>query len=244
MSDRTSDCIAYELTGPVARITMDDGKANVLSLEMLHHIRAGFDRAEADGAVVVLGGRPGIFSGGFDLSTLRAGGQDALDMLAAGFELAEHVLAFPYPVIVACPGHAIAMGLFLLLSGDYRIGVAGPYRLTANEVAIGLTMPMPAIEILRQRLTPAAFNRAVVLAEPFSPEDAVPAGILDRVVAPDELDAAAEGLATTVAGLDMAAHGGSKRRARAETLTRLRAAIESDQAELRALFLPGSPDER
>jgi enoyl-CoA hydratase len=69
----------------------------------------------------------------------------------------------------ACTGHAIAMGAFLLPSGDYRIATTAPARLTANEVAIGLTVPRAATEILRQRLTPAAFQRATLLAEVFDP---------------------------------------------------------------------------
>ena len=150
---------------------MDDGKVNALSLAMLTELGAALDRAAADRAVVVLTGREGVLSAGFDLPVLRAGGTAAARLLHAGFELAQRLLAFPTPVLVACPGHAVAMGVFLVLSGDYRIGASGPYKLTANEVAIGMTMPLAAVEICRQRLTPACFNRAVVLAEVFKPEE-------------------------------------------------------------------------
>jgi len=174
--------VSYQLEGSIATITMDDGKVNALSVQMLTELGAALDRATADRAVVVLTGRDGLFSAGFDLAVLRGGGSDASGMLRAGFELAERLLSFPTPVLIACTGHAVAMGVFLLLSGDYRVGAAGPYKITANEVAIGLTMPRAAVEICRQRLTPAHFNRAVVLAEVFSPDDAVAAGFLDRVV--------------------------------------------------------------
>ena len=116
----------------------------------------------------VLTGRQGIFSGGFDLKVLGAGGPDAAAMLEQGFLLALRLLEHPAPVIIACNGHAVAMGIFLLLSGDYRIGVNGPFRLVANEVAIGLTMPQTAIEICRQRLAPSHFNRAIILAETYA----------------------------------------------------------------------------
>jgi enoyl-CoA hydratase len=163
--------VDYRMADSVAAITMDDGKVNVMSLAMQQEIHAALDRAERDTAVVLLSGRDGVFSAGFDLPVLRAGGPDALAMVRGGFELAARVLGFPFPVVIACTGHAMAMGAFLLLSGDYRIGGAGEYKLTANEVAIGLTMPRAAIEILRQRLTPAAFNRATLLAEVFRPAD-------------------------------------------------------------------------
>jgi len=225
--------VTYRLEDEIAVITMDDEKVNVLTLSMILELKAALDRAQADRHVVVLKGREGVFSAGFDLTILRSGGYQALEMLRAGFEPAERVLAFPTPVVVAVSGHAVAMGLFLVQSGDYRIGVAGPYKLTANEVAIGLTMPRAAVEILRQRLTPSHFNRAAILAETFSPDDSLGAGILDRVVAASDLDEAARSTAKRLAGLDLDAHAASKQRARHHSLCALRAAIESDFVEFR-----------
>jgi enoyl-CoA hydratase len=222
--------VDYSLDGSVATIVIDDGKVNAMSPRMLAELDAAFDRAAADRAVVVLTGRTGVFSAGFDLSILRAGGPDASTMVRSGFELAERVLSFPYPVIVACTGHAVAMGAFLLLSGDYRIGAGGTYKLSANEVAIGITMPLPAVEILRNRLTPSCFNRAVMLAETFYPDNAVEAGFLDRVVAGDQLAAVARAAAQAAAGLDMAAHAASKLRVRNATLTAIRAGISAEYA--------------
>ena len=225
--------VSYQREDSIAAITVDDGKVNALSVPMLAELNGALDQAAADRAVVVLSGRPGVFSAGFDLPVLRAGGSPAIGMLRDGFELAERMLSFPMPIAIACTGHAVAMGAFLLLSGDYRVGVAGPYKLAANEVAIGLTMPRAAIELLRQRLAPAPFQRAVTLAEPFSPENAVEAGFLDRVVEAPELPQIARHIAVTLSTLDMPAHGASKLRARGPTLRALRAAIEADYAELR-----------
>jgi enoyl-CoA hydratase len=229
--------VAYELDGAVATITLDDGKANVLSPRMQAEIHRALDRAEAAGAVVILSGRERILSGGFDLSVLGAGGTGAIDMVRGGFELAERLLSFPRPVVIACTGHAVAMGVFLLLSADYRIGVAGAHRITANEVAIGLTLPRAAIEICRHRLTPSAFMRATLLSEVFSPDDAVPAGFLDRVVPASDIRQAACDLATGLAKLDMNAHAATKLRVRESMLRSLRAAIEADDAQLRGLAL-------
>ncbi len=230
----SNDIVEYRYADAIATVTMDDGKVNAMSPRMLAALNAALDRAEAAGAVVVLAGRAGVFSAGFDLAVLREGGRAAAAMVRAGFELSERLLAFPTPVLVACPGHAIAMGVFLLLSGDYRVGASGDYRITANEVAIGLTMPRAAVEVLRQRLTPACFVRAVALAEPFSADTAVAAGFLDRIVPGAELHAVAHGVARQLATLDMVAHRASKGRARAATLGALRAAIDADAAELGA----------
>jgi enoyl-CoA hydratase len=220
----------YQSENGIATLRMDDGKVNVMSSAMIGEINAALDRAEAEKAVVLLTGREGVFSAGFDLRVLREGGSPAVSMVRSGFELAERILAFPLPVVMACGGHAVAMGLFLLLSGDYTVGADGPYKLTANEVAIGLTMPHAAIEILRQRLAPAYFNRAVTLAETFAPSDAVAGGLVDRVVPPGELDKAALEVATALTKLDLDAHAASKVRARQQTAIALHAAIEADYA--------------
>jgi enoyl-CoA hydratase len=226
--------VTYRLDDAVAAITMDDGKVNVLSPAMLTELDAALDRAAADRAVVVLTGRDGVFSAGFDLPILRAGGPEAAAMLRAGFDLAARLLAFPTPVLVACPGHAVAMGAFLVLSGDYRIGASGPYKITANEVAIGITMPHAAVEICRQRLTPAGFNRAVVIADVFSPEDALTAGFLDRIVPAAELAEALAAAAAGLAQLDLDAHAATKLRARRLARTALRDAIDADDAAYRS----------
>jgi enoyl-CoA hydratase len=168
------DPVRYEHEEGVATITLDDGKVNVLSPDMLRAIHRALDRAEADGAVVLLRGRPGRFSGGFDLPLLQSGAPEGIAMVRDGFVLAERLLALPLPVVTACTGHAVAMGLFLLLCGDQIVGIEGDYKLIANEVAIGLTLPFAAIEIVRHRLTPAAAHRAIVLSEAFPPASAVP----------------------------------------------------------------------
>jgi enoyl-CoA hydratase len=226
--------VSYQLKDSIATITMDDGKVNVLSSAMLGELDAALDRAMADRAVVLLAGRPGVFSAGFDLPVLNAGGAESVAMVRAGFALAERLLSFPMPVVIACTGHAVAMGVFILLSGDYRVGAAGPYKIAANEVAIGLTMPRAAVEILRQRLAPAHFNRAATLAEPFSPDNAVEAGFLDRVVGAADLYDVAHGAAKAAATLDLDAHLATKLRVRQHTLNAVRAAIDADNAEFLA----------
>jgi enoyl-CoA hydratase/carnithine racemase len=220
--------ISYTLAGGVGTITMDDGKVNALSPRMLGELNAALDRAEADEAAVVLTGRSGVFCAGFDLAVLRAGGPATAAMMRSGFELAARLLSFPAPVLAACNGHAVAMGAFLLLGADYRIGVAGPFRITANEVAIGLTMPQAAIELCQARLTPAAFSRAVMLAEVFSPQDAAAAGFLDHVVDPMDLESAVAAAAGRLPQLDRRAHVTTKLRARQALVESVAAAAEAE----------------
>ena len=222
--------VDYALDGPVATVTLDDGKANALSPAMLAQLGDALDRAEADGATVVLCGRTGCFSGGFDLAVLGRADDAALALARTGFELAARLLSFPAPLVVACTGHAIAMGAFLLLGADLRIGADGPYRISANEVAIGITMPLAAVELMRQRLTPAAFQRAVATAAVFTPAQAVDAGFLDRLAPPAEVAVAAAEAARSLAALDRRAHAASKLRARSHALAAIRAGIDAELA--------------
>lgn len=223
-----AESTSYELDGRIATITMDDGKVNVLSIEMLQALHAAFDRAEEDNAVVVLTGREGYFSAGFDLKIFTEQPERMVEMLTLGATLAERVLAFPTPVITACSGHAIAAGAFLQLPADLRIGADGPFQLGLNEVKIGLTLPLFVIELARQRLDPVHFNQAVVSATMYGPQDAVTAGFLDRVVPANELRAASLEAANVLAELDPAAHTATKLRARADAIKAVRSAIETE----------------
>ncbi len=222
---------SYAVTDGVAFVAMDDGKVNALSMGMITALNSALDRALDDGAVVVITGRPGVFSGGFDLKVLGAGGADAAQLLNAGFELSLRLLEYPAPVVLACTGHAIAMGAFLLLSGDYRIGVDGPYRVVANEVAIGMTMPWAAITICRQRLDPAFLDRAVNLAEPFTPSQAAAAGFLDRIVDGEQLQSAAVEAAVGFRELSRTAHAATKQRTRGQAVAAIREALAVDQPD-------------
>jgi len=228
-----SDLVTYQLEDSIATIVMDDGKVNVMSLRMTRAVNEALDQARADKAVVLLTGRPGVFSAGFDLSVLSGRGEDAKNMVRAGFELAERVLSYPAPVVIACTGHAVAMGAFLLLSGDVRLGAAGQFKIGANEVAIGLTMPHFGIEICRQRLAPAHFNRAVINSEMYPPDQAAIAGFLDRVVPATDLLTAARDAARILGKLNMAVHTATKLRARSHALKAVREAIETDSSSTR-----------
>lgn len=228
------ELVRYELSDGVATITMDDGKANVLSPAMQAALHGALDRADADEAVVVLAGRDGRFSAGFDLQVIAAGGREAADMVIGGFELAVRLLERDRPTVVACTGHGMAMGAFLLLAGDDRIGAAGAFKIGANEVAIGMTMPWFAIEMMRLRLSPNALQRAAVLAEVFDPIGAVTAGYLDHIVEPERVVAVAREHAAAYTQLHPRAHRETKLRLRGEAITRIREAIEIDRTALLA----------
>ncbi|WP_445777825.1 crotonase/enoyl-CoA hydratase family protein [Shewanella sp.] len=210
-------------------ISLNNGKVNAISPEVIAQLNAALDAAEQDSAVVILTGQPGILSGGYDLKTMKQSSEAAIALVTAGSTLARRMLSFPTPIIGACPGHAIAKGAFLLLSCDYRIGCNGPFKLGLNEVAIGMTMHQAGIEIARNRIPQNYLSRAVINAELFAPEQAVLAGFLDQVVEPDQLIDTAHLVAKHMQTLNMPAHLATKLKERQSILAQLDSAIEQDK---------------
>ena len=224
-----SELVSYSFSDGIARIGLDNGKVNALSPELFAELNAALDRAEQDRAVVVISGKPGIFSGGYDLKVMTSSADAAKGLVSIGSTLSRRLLSHPFPVMAVCTGHAIAKGAFLLLSADYRIGVEGPFKIGLNEVAIGMTMHHAGIELARARLSNSAFNRTVINAEMFSPQDAVEAGFLDRVVPAEELEAEALAMAAQLTKLNMTAHRNTKLKTRKALLERLDWAVEEDK---------------
>jgi enoyl-CoA hydratase len=224
-----TELVAYSLEDGIATLTLNNGKVNAFSHELIAQFNSGLDQAQAAAAVVIVTGQPGILSGGYDLKVMMSGPQNAIDLVAAGSTLARRMLAHPQPIIVACPGHAVAKGAFVLLSADYRIGVEGSFTIGLNEVKIGMTMHHVGITIAQDRLTKPAFQRAVINAEMFTPQGAVAAGFLDQVVAPEQLMATAMEVAQQMKKLNMTAHRNTKLKVRKALLETLDAAITLDK---------------
>lgn len=216
----------------IAVVHLDDGKVNALSPAVVAALGAALDRAEREAGALLLVGRDGVLSAGFDLATMRAGPEAVRSLVAAGAELFLRLLDSPLPVVVASPGHALAAGALLLLAADQRLGAAGEARIGLNEVAIGMRLPIFAVELARLRLSPRHFPRATAQAEIFGPEAAREAGYLDRVVPAPALETAARAEAARLAALPRAAFGHTKRRAFGATVAAVRASLQADLAGL------------
>ena len=223
-----SNNVTYNYEDGVATITMDDGKANALSHDMWDQLGAAFDKAEEAKAIVVLKGRDGLFSGGFDLKEIAKGLEQAVFLTSRGSKMARRIMSFPTPVIGVSTGHCIAMGAFLMLACDYRIGAAGGFKTGLNETMIGMTMHHFGIELARYRIPLNYFHRCVINAEIWSPTDAVKAGFYDQAVPVEELEKATSIIVKGFAQLNMTAFNGTKNKSRAAILRLLDECIESD----------------
>lgn len=229
MSDPTSAPVSVETDGQVTTIRFDDGKANAVSHAVMDDLNAALDRAEAAGGAVLLLGRPGRFSAGFDLSVMKDGPDAARQMVRRGAELALRLYELPLPVVAGCTGHALAMGAIMLMASDIRIGAAGDFKIGLTEVAIGMPVPIFATELARDRLSPLQFTRAVSTAAVYAPDEAVLAGYLDEVVPAEDVAAVASERATALAeGLNPTAFRATRVNARGATLQRIRATLDAD----------------
>ena len=219
-----------EMEDGVAWLSLDDGKVNALSGEMIDEIDHALDAAEEAQAIPVLTGRAGIFSAGFDLKTFARGSAPGLAMVRAGAELILRLLAFPRPVVTVCTGHAYPAGAFLMLAADARFGVTGSFQIGLNETAIGMTVPRFAVELVRHRVVPAGLAR-VATATLFAPEDALRLGYLDRLASPDALDGEVRTEVERLKTLDARSFVSTKARINAPAIAAIRDAIEEEWQE-------------
>jgi enoyl-CoA hydratase len=218
--------VSITVQNDIALIRMDDGKANAINFDMVAALNDALDTAETEAKAVVLAGRDGRFSGGFDLNAFASLGADGVyKLLDAGAELLLRLYGGPLPVVAACTGHAIAMGTFILLACDTRVGTAGEYKIGANEAITGMNLPIFAMELARDRLSPQHLTRAMVQGFIYGPEGAVEAGYLDMAVSPDKLEATALSVAGQLAQLPGKAYAWNKRAIRKGTLDRIRASL-------------------
>ena len=224
-----SSPVTYTAKDGIATITMDDGKVNALSNDMLDALNGAFDKAQAAGEVVILTGRTGMFCAGFDLSIMMQGPEKVLALMGKGGTFSRRILTFPTPVICAVSGHAMAMAALVLLSCDYCIGIEGEIKTGMNEVAIGMTMPQAGVEIARARLALPYYRRVINNAEILDPAAAMAAGFLHEVVAAEDLLTTAQAAAKQMRKLDMTAFAATKMKSVQPLLDKLKRANTLDK---------------
>lgn len=178
----------------ISIITLDDGKANVFSEEMTQAINDCLDKVSTDSGSLIITGRPGMFSAGFDLKVIASGDVPKIKKMSlSGFKLLSRIFSFPRPVVAACSGHGIALGTFLLCCCDYRIGIKGEFLLGANEMKTNMVIPTPILELIKFRISPSHKYRSILGAEMYQLDKAIDAGLMDQVEEAETLmDAAIE----------------------------------------------------
>lgn len=232
----TTGVLQYALEGSTAVLTMDDGKANALSDVMITSLLEALTRAQKEASAVVLLGRTDRFCAGFDLKVMTAGAEGVRKLFLHGAELLVRLCGLPMPLIIGCSGHAMAGGAQVLLTGDVRIGAAGPYRIGLNETTIGMPLPILGVEFARARLAPTELSRATLGAQLYTPEDAVKAGYLDETRPAAEVRGRAMEEAEKLGALSRPAYAATKQRLRGAMLAHVQSTLESDMNALLSMF--------
>lgn len=172
----------------IATVRFDDGKVNVIDLPTIRELAAAVE-AQSESRAIVLEGAPRAFSAGVDLASLLEGDlaytEEFLDVLET-FVIALHRL--PIPTVAAVTGHAIAGGCLLVQACDHR--VMGQGRIGVTESLVGLPVPPAGLEVLRSR-TGSATAGLVRTGRTVEPAEALALGLVDEVVAPEDVVARA-----------------------------------------------------
>jgi enoyl-CoA hydratase len=171
----------------ISIIKLDDGKANAFSYDMLSQVNDLLKKVPRESGALVITGREGLFSGGFDLKTLATGDMEKITkMVQLGYRLLLELFSFDRPIVAAVSGHSIALGLFVTCSADYRIAIDGKYVCQANEVRNNMDIPTQIMEIIRARVNKKYFYSAVYHSDAYSVQDSIEVGYIDEVVSEDQ----------------------------------------------------------
>jgi len=226
--------ITTERRDGVLIITLDDGKANALSFDMLAAINDAIDSAETDEGVgaIVLAGRPGKFCAGFDLGVMLGDDMSAIvELVAQGGDLVQRLYGGNMPVVAACTGHALAAGALVLLGCDVRVGADIVAKVGLNEVAIKMVLPDWAFTISEARLSKRHAQRALANARITTPREAIDVGFIDEVIEPDLVTEHAVSIAAELAAtLDPSAYRRTIAKLRGPVLDQMAVQVERDRA--------------
>lgn len=216
MSEPTSptakEHLLVDLTDGVLTLTLNrPDRRNAMSRQMVDGLGAELERAERDDAVraVVLTGAGRAFCAGGDVQAFdenggEGGGAAEVDPEAVALQLANQratvgrMHALPKPVIAALPGAAAGAGLGLALAADLRIGT--PRTVVATAFAtVGLSGDYGVAWLLERLVGPATARELLMLNPRLDGERCLELGLLNRLVAEDELVGATQELAGALA---------------------------------------------
>ena len=215
----------------VTVLTLENGRANALTVDLLHALRDALDREADDPARgLVLTGAGSMFCAGLDLLALEnADHDDVLTLGTALSETVETLFRHPRPTVAAINGHAIAGGALLALACDRRFVAAGAARFGLTEAQLGLIVPPSIVEMLRHPLPRPALEHLLYSGATIEADEAVRRGVVEATV---EAEALIEHAAAAVAEWSPNVHAFAdvKRRLHAPVLASMRTARADDVA--------------
>jgi enoyl-CoA hydratase len=225
--------VAIEDRAGVRVLTLERPPVNAVDLDLAQALLGALEAASGDAScrALVLTGSPGVFSAGIDTREVPAYDPPTrATMLRTVNRMVLELYALPRPVVAAISGHALGAALVLALACDVRFAARGPFRLGFTEAAAGIPFPAGPLTVVRAELSPHAARVLALGARPLPPDSADLAAVVDRVVEPSELLAAAVAEADRLAALP--AYVRVKTQLRAPTVDVLRRIVDTDDEPL------------
>lgn len=218
----------------VAVVSMDDGKVNALTLAEFDSLSQTLTEVErSDASAVVITGCPGFFSAGLNLKVVPNLPPPELQQLIRRFgEVMLQLYLFPKPVVAAINGHAIAGGAMIALGADVRLFASGAFKFGLNEVPGGLFVPTFGIELVRGAAPVEHLLELVLHGRMVNPDEAKALRLVEAVLTPDALFAAAMQRATALGELGGDAYARTKRHLRGPSAERAYAALAGEVESL------------
>lgn len=218
--------INLSIADDIATISLDDGRANAINPDWMALFLEKLTEAEEAAKAIVIAGREGAFSAGFDLKWLpTASPEQVSGLLDLASEMLIRVYGSPRPIVGACTGHAMAMGMFLLMTCDTRIAANGAFKYGANETMNNMNLPVFATEIPRERMDSRMLTKTLIQSYVFGPQEALDIGVIDSIEPPENVLAKAAETAALLAQLPGQAYANNKLAVRQGAIDRISASI-------------------
>src|SRR5215813_3860276 len=172
----------------ILTLRLTHGKASALDVELLDALLRELDGVGEEVRALILTGTGSIFSAGVDLFRLTQGGAEYVRrFLPLLSRFVRTLFAFPRPVVAAANGHAIAGGCIIVLAADARLMAEGSGRIGIPELLVGVPFPAAPLEVVRFAVPQDKVQSLIYSGRTLLPQEALTAGLVDEVVASDNL---------------------------------------------------------
>ena len=229
--------------GEILELRLDRAPVNALNHALVKELRAAVEKAPTEGArAIVLSGSPGMYSAGLDVPELL--GYDRAGMSRFWqdfFALLRGIALSPIPVAAAITGHSPAGGAVMAIFCDTRFAAEGKFKIGVNEVQVGLPVPRVILAALTRLLGQRQAERLAVRGLLLSPADALAAGLVDQLAAPEEVIPAAVVWCREILALPPAAMAVTRQSLRGDFKTLFDALSAGTQEEMTAAWFGEEP---